>query len=148
MRHAIAQCGIKSVISSRLFLEKATLPAPQGVVYLEDLFPRFTWFEKALAAAEARWRPIRGLVGRTAPDDLAAIIFSSGSTGTPKGVMLSHWNVLSNVQATAPVYRVDSTDCMLGVLPLFHSFGYSYTLWFPCVRACNTCFKVAPLAIN
>ena len=57
---------------------------------------------------------------RRKPDDVAAVIFSSGSTGTPKGVMLSHWNLLANVDATAQVYSVDQTDCMLGraaVLP-------------------------------
>jgi acyl-[acyl-carrier-protein]-phospholipid O-acyltransferase/long-chain-fatty-acid--[acyl-carrier-protein] ligase len=145
MRHAIAQCAIQTVLSSRVFLEKANLPEPGGVVYLEDLFSRFTWFDKALAAADARWRPIRWLAGRTAPDDLAAVIFSSGSTGTPKGVMLSHWNVLSNVQATAQVYRVDSTDCMLGVLPLFHSFGFSYTLWFPLLHGFKTVFHANPM---
>jgi acyl-[acyl-carrier-protein]-phospholipid O-acyltransferase/long-chain-fatty-acid--[acyl-carrier-protein] ligase len=145
MRHAIAQCEIETVLSSRVFLEKANLPEPGGVVYLEDLFSRFTWFDKALAAADARWRPIRWLAGRTAPDDLAAVIFSSGSTGTPKGVMLSHWNVLSNAHATAQVYRVDSTDCMLGVLPLFHSFGLSYTLWFPLLHGFKTVFHANPM---
>jgi acyl-[acyl-carrier-protein]-phospholipid O-acyltransferase/long-chain-fatty-acid--[acyl-carrier-protein] ligase len=145
MQHAITQCEIETVISSRVFLEKANLREPRGVVYVEDLFSRFTWFEKAIAAAEARWRPIRALAGKTAPDDLAAIIFSSGSTGTPKGVMLSHWNVLSNVNATAQVYQVDSTDCMLGVLPLFHSFGYSYTFWFPLLRGFRTVFHANPM---
>ena len=37
------------------------------------------------------------------------MIFSSGSTGTPKGVMLSHWNLISNVDATAQVFSVDHT---------------------------------------
>jgi acyl-[acyl-carrier-protein]-phospholipid O-acyltransferase/long-chain-fatty-acid--[acyl-carrier-protein] ligase len=144
MRHAIMQCEIETVLSSRVLLEKANLPEPAGVVYLEDLFSRFTWFDKALAAADARWRPIRRLAGTAASDDLVAVIFSSGSTGPPKGVMLSHWNVLSNVNATAQVYRVDSTDCMLGVLPLFHSFGYSYTLWFPLLHGFKTVFHANP----
>ena len=64
-------------------------------------------------------------------DDVAAIIFSSGSTGHPKGVQLTHWNLVSNTDAVAAVYRVGHTDSMLGVLPFFHSFGYTYTLWFP-----------------
>jgi acyl-[acyl-carrier-protein]-phospholipid O-acyltransferase / long-chain-fatty-acid--[acyl-carrier-protein] ligase len=145
MRHAITQCEIETVLSSRVFLEKANLREPRGVVYLEDLLSQSTWFEKGIAAAEARWQPIRRLAGKTAPDDLAAVIFSSGSTGTPKGVMLSHWNVLSNVDATAQVYQVDSTDCMLGVLPLFHSFGYSYTLWFPLLHGFRTVFHANPM---
>ena len=86
----------------------------------------------------------QSLAGATKPDDLAAVIFSSGSTGTPKGVMLSHWNLIANVDATAQVYSVDHTDCMLGVLPFFHSFGYSYTLWFPLLDGFKAVFHSNP----
>jgi acyl-[acyl-carrier-protein]-phospholipid O-acyltransferase/long-chain-fatty-acid--[acyl-carrier-protein] ligase len=72
------------------------------------------------------------------------VIFSSGSTGTPKGVMLSHWNLISNADATAQVYSVDHTDCMLGVLPFFHSFGYTYTLWFPVLNGFKAVFHPNP----
>ncbi len=144
MGQAIEQCGIRTVLTSRLFLEKVSAPAPAGAVYLEDLFSRFTAVDKAIAAAAARYRPVHSLAGKITPDDLAAVIFSSGSTGTPKGVMLSHWNVLSNVEATAQVYPVGSGDCMLGALPLFHSFGYSYTLWFPLLHGFKTVFHANP----
>ena len=62
----------------------------------------------------------------------------------PKGIVLSHWNLVSNVEATAQVYAVGLSDCMLGVLPLFHSFGLSYTLWFPLVHGFKTVFHPNP----
>ncbi|MGA2212407.1 MAG: MFS transporter [Bryobacteraceae bacterium] len=144
MGHAIEKCGISSVLTSRTFLEKAKLPELPGAIFLEDVFATFTPASKALTMAAARLLPARCLAGSTQPDDLAAIIFSSGSTGTPKGVMLSHWNLISNVDATAQVFFVHRTDCMLGVLPFFHSFGYTYTLWFPLLNGFKAVFHPNP----
>jgi acyl-[acyl-carrier-protein]-phospholipid O-acyltransferase/long-chain-fatty-acid--[acyl-carrier-protein] ligase len=115
-----------------------------GTIFLEDLLATFTPASKALTMAAARLLPARHLTAATQPDDLAAIIFSSGSTGTPKGVMLSHWNLIANLDATAQVYSVDRTDCMLGVLPFFHSFGFSYTLWFPLLNGFKAVFHPNP----
>jgi acyl-[acyl-carrier-protein]-phospholipid O-acyltransferase/long-chain-fatty-acid--[acyl-carrier-protein] ligase len=56
------------------------------------------------------------------------VIFSSGSTGDPKGVVLSHFNIGSNVEAIAQVFRTRPDDRVIDVLPLFHSFGY-VLLW-------------------
>ena len=66
---------------------------------------------------------------RVAADDLLTVIFTSGSTGTPKGVMLSHANVSHNVEAIRQMVALTSDDTVLGILPFFHSFGYSVTLW-------------------
>jgi acyl-[acyl-carrier-protein]-phospholipid O-acyltransferase/long-chain-fatty-acid--[acyl-carrier-protein] ligase len=144
MAYAIEKCGISTILSSRAFLEKAKLRELPGTVFLEDLLAAFTPASKALTMAAARMLPTRTLAGTAKPDDPAAVIFSSGSTGTPKGVMLSHWNLLANVDATAQVYSVDQTDCMLGVLPFFHSFGYTYTLWFPLLQGFKAVFHPNP----
>jgi acyl-[acyl-carrier-protein]-phospholipid O-acyltransferase/long-chain-fatty-acid--[acyl-carrier-protein] ligase len=144
MAHAISTCGISTILSSRAFLEKAKLPELPGAIFLEDLLPSFSPVSKFLTMAAARLLPVRYLAGATQPDGLAAVIFSSGSTGTPKGVMLSHWNLIANVDATAQVYSVDHTDCMLGVLPFFHSFGYTYTLWFPLLNGFKAVFHPNP----
>jgi acyl-[acyl-carrier-protein]-phospholipid O-acyltransferase/long-chain-fatty-acid--[acyl-carrier-protein] ligase len=142
--YAIEKCEISTILSSRAFLEKAKLAELPGTVYLEDVLATFSPTSKALAMLAARLLPAGVLAGSTQPDDVAAVIFSSGSTGTPKGVMLSHWNLISNVDATAQVYSVDHTDCMLGVLPFFHSFGYSYTLWFPLLNGFKAVFHPNP----
>jgi acyl-[acyl-carrier-protein]-phospholipid O-acyltransferase / long-chain-fatty-acid--[acyl-carrier-protein] ligase len=145
LRHAIALCQIETVLSSRMFVEKTRLPDLPGLVYLEDLLDGFTRGETFLAMLAARTFRPRHLAGSAKPDDTAAIIFSSGSTGTPKGVMLSHWNLLANAEATFEVYSVTPNDCMLGVLPLFHSFGYTYTLWFPLLNGFKAVFHSNPI---
>ena len=144
MRHAIEKCGIRTILSSRAFAEKAKLPELPGVVFLEDLLASFTAADKLVAFVTARWLPARYLAGPALADDPAAIIFSSGSTATPKGVLLSHWNLIANAEATGEVYSVGSNDCMLGVLPFFHSFGYTYGLWFPLIHGLKAVFHSSP----
>lgn len=68
---------------------------------------------------------------RVAPDDLALLLFTSGSDGAPKGVMLTHENLVSNVQALAELRNppvVSAEDTVLAVLPLFHVYGLNTVL--------------------
>jgi len=85
----------------------------------------------SLAAVRDTGRPaldedpgaVRALSGTPAADDLATIIYTSGTTGEPKGVMLSHANIVSNVDAAVaafPVFGPD--DVALSFLPLCHIF--------------------------
>jgi long-chain acyl-CoA synthetase len=67
--------------------------------------------------------PIESIVP-TDPEDTAVILYTSGTTGTPKGAEISHLNVTMNVVASAMhSFDIDSSDVVLGCLPLFHTFG-------------------------
>lgn len=57
-----------------------------------------------------------------APDDTATIIYTSGTTGEPKGVVLTHWNIMSNVQSAHKSFPIDENDIFLSFLPLCHIF--------------------------
>ncbi len=65
------------------------------------------------------------------PDDIASLIYTSGTTGRPKGVMLTHRNLLSNVQSTQKGKLIDESDCVLSVLPLHHSYPFMVTFLVP-----------------
>ena len=140
----IRQCELKTILTSRTFLEKAKIALRPDMIFIEDILKTFTGSKKMAAAFRARFQPVAKL-SKAQPDDIAAVIFSSGSTGIPKGVQLTHFNILSNLRATAQVFPVNSTDCMLGVLPLFHSFGYSYTLWFPLLKEFPVIYHPSPM---
>jgi acyl-[acyl-carrier-protein]-phospholipid O-acyltransferase/long-chain-fatty-acid--[acyl-carrier-protein] ligase len=75
----------------------------------------------------------------------ATIIFSSGSTGVPKGVVLTHANILANVDSLDQIFPMERGDCFIGVLPFFHSFGFTGTLWFPLLQSCSVAYHPNPM---
>ncbi len=145
------QCNLQTVITSRAVLERFPLQLPGKTVLLEELAenPRFT--EKVVAFFLAWTLPARLLeemLGRTrsaALDDLATIIFSSGSTGDPKGVMLSHYNIASNLKQLGQVFALNRRDRILGILPFFHSMGFTATLWLPATLGIGAVYHPNPL---
>jgi acyl-[acyl-carrier-protein]-phospholipid O-acyltransferase/long-chain-fatty-acid--[acyl-carrier-protein] ligase len=150
MAAAIAQCEIRTVLTSQAFLAKAKVPQPEGAWFLEEVMSGITLVER-LGWLLAGWlmpaRVIEWLFvgGERNPDSLATVIFSSGSTGMPKGVMLSHRNVLANVESLVRVYRVTGDDRLMGILPLFHSFGFTGTIWLPLVEGFGVVYHPNPL---
>lgn len=64
-------------------------------------------------------------------DDLAAILYTSGTTGQPKGVMLTHKNLVSNTLGAYDIQPVISTDRLLSVLPLAHTYECTIGLLIP-----------------
>jgi acyl-[acyl-carrier-protein]-phospholipid O-acyltransferase/long-chain-fatty-acid--[acyl-carrier-protein] ligase len=87
----------------------------------------------------------RGAHGAHAVDELATVIFSSGSTGDPKGVMLSHYNIGSNIDQLEQVFALNRRDRLLGILPFFHSFGFTGTLCLPAVLGVGVAYHPNPL---
>ena len=56
---------------------------------------------------------------------VASLIFTSGTTGTPKAVMLSHKNFVNMISMLSSVLEMDTTDGVLSVLPMHHTFEFS-----------------------
>lgn len=134
LNQCIAQAKIKTVLSSAKFLEKVNFELDAQVIALEDLKDKVSKVDKAVAVIQAVLLPaflldwVLGL-HRIKPDDILTLIFTSGSTGKPKGVMLTHANISHNVEAIRRAIGLTREDVVVGVLPFFHSFGYSVTMW-------------------
>jgi acyl-[acyl-carrier-protein]-phospholipid O-acyltransferase/long-chain-fatty-acid--[acyl-carrier-protein] ligase len=169
------QCQLKTILTSRAFLDKAKLKTPAGAVFLEDVLgapiAKSARSEDELKRADleigapSAWEKLTALfIARCLPvawieraighrpsavgnplDALATIIFSSGSTGEPKGVMLSHYNVGSNIQQLGQSFAFGGKDKVLGVLPFFHSFGFTGTLMLPGVLGIGAVYHANPL---
>jgi acyl-[acyl-carrier-protein]-phospholipid O-acyltransferase/long-chain-fatty-acid--[acyl-carrier-protein] ligase len=147
----VKQCDIQTIITSRAFLEKIKLTPPGKLFFIEDIAGASSAFEKLTAWLLAKFAPfwlLKKIAGReteVALDDLATIIFSSGSTGEPKGVMLTHYNILSNIQQMEHILNFTHHDRFLGILPFFHSFGFTVTLCLPAALGAGVVFHANPL---
>lgn len=146
----VKQCDIQTVITSRKFIEKIKLTPAGELIYLEDLAAKPTLAEKLASFLIAKFMPaplLERLLGsrHVGMDDLATIIFSSGSTGEPKGVMLSQFNLLANISQCGEVIALNQTQRVLGILPFFHSFGFTVTLCLPLVLGAGVVFYPNPL---
>jgi len=145
------QCDLKTVVTSRQFLEKVPVQPPGERIFVEDLALNPGFLEKIAALLAAKLLPARllelflGVSRPPALDDTATVIFSSGSTGEPKGVVLSHFNLASNVEQLEQVFHLHDGDSILGILPFFHSFGFTGTLCLPPLAGIGVVFHVSPL---
>jgi len=74
------------------------------------------------------------------PDDPAVILYTSGTTSDPKGVLLTHDNLLGEMDAVFPVLEVGPTDAILGVLPLFHALAQMANLLLPFARGARVVY--------
>jgi acyl-[acyl-carrier-protein]-phospholipid O-acyltransferase/long-chain-fatty-acid--[acyl-carrier-protein] ligase len=144
------QCNLKTVITARAFLERVHVTPPAETIFLEDLAQKPRFGER-LGAALAFFLPSRliekyaGAERKTTLEDIATIIFSSGSTGEPKGVVLTHYNVAANVEQLNQVFLLHSNDRIMGILPFFHSFGFTGTLCLPAATGIGVVFHPNPL---
>ncbi len=147
----IAKAQIRTVVTSRKFSEKLGWEPDGKKIYAEDALPSISSFDKAFHAVLFFILPSFILertffsAARGPLDRLATIMFTSGSTGTPKGVMLTHANVMANLEAVAQVVQLGPSDRMLGVLPFFHSFGFTATLWLPLRLGMGAAYHYNPL---
>lgn len=69
-----------------------------------------------------------------ADDDLAALIFTSGTAGSPRAAMLSHGNLLANLEQSRSTDGIGEADVVYGVLPMFHIFGLNVVLGLTLAR--------------
>ncbi len=150
LQSAIKAAQIKTILTSRAFLEKGKLThlveKLQGVnvVCLEDLRPRFTLGDKLWLMLYAIHNP-RAATLRSTPQDIAVVLFTSGSEGKPKGVVLSHGSILANVDQALTVVDASPADKILSAMPVFHSFGLTAGFMLPILNGIRLFLYPSPL---
>lgn len=124
---------VKVVISSWAFLDRLSNVDLNGIedklLMLEDIVREISLGDKLKALYRSK-QSTKTLLKKFEVDNLnknseAVLLFTSGTESMPKGVPLSHNNILSNLRAAAKAVEVFSDDIIYGILPPFHSFGFT-----------------------
>jgi long-chain-fatty-acid--[acyl-carrier-protein] ligase len=140
---ALAHCrkavDLKVVLSSRRFLDNMTGGDLDGIddilLLLEDVRSTISFGDKLRGIfglfknADSLLKD--GDLAQNSEDDPAVLLFTSGTESLPKGVPLSHKNILSDLKAALECFEIFHNDILYGILPPFHSFGFSVTGMMP-----------------
>ncbi len=141
--------GVKHVITSKLFLERAKL----NVQPMKDAGIEFVCLEDARAGISRRrqWSALGRAIFHPASisgpqqwDSPAVVLFTSGSEGPPKGVELTHGNLLANMLQVLAVNDFVDCDRFFNAMPIFHSFGLMGAL-LPLARGMSVFLYPSPL---
>ena len=146
------RANLRVAISASAFIERVKdFPWPQRVLKLDELMPGlkpqilFWWMMSILCPRPVLARLLQ--IPRKGGHAEAVLLFTSGSTGEPKGAVLSHRNVVGNVEQFRELLDAKRTDAILGSLPFFHSFGSTVTLWYPLIEGVRVVTYPSPLEV-
>ncbi len=155
LNSCIERSGIHHILTSRKFIENPAMEKFKDslnaeLIFLEDLRGKALRGDKLFGVLGAFVVPATILdrvlgLHRIRGDDVATVIFTSGSTGMPKGVMLTHHNIATNVEAIEQVVHPRPSDSVLGIVPFFHSLGFTITLWGPLLLDIRAAYHFSPL---
>src|SRR5262249_19900711 len=121
LKYIIDHSGARAVVVDQVFRPvidrlRPQLGEVQHFTHIGDSAPNgYTDYEQVLAAGNATFEG-----SDPAEDDLVGLFYTSGTTGEPKGVMLSHRNIVSNVDNSSKVYQPNQDDIYLHAAPTFH----------------------------
>ena len=143
IKSSIQQAGILTIYTSSRFLQKleargmdtSWLEQTAKIVILENLSASTSFFEKFSTLLACKFLSANSLKNRylhkVDPESPAVILFSSGSEADPKGVLLSHRNILTNIDQIMKILDIQEGDVVLANLPLFHAMGLTVTEFLP-----------------
>lgn len=142
----------KVVISSWKFLERLAYvefgDLTGKVKLMEDIKQKINIFKKIkgmILSYKGYAQILQTLhLDHVKEDDVAGILFTSGTEAAPKGVPLTHKNLLSNQYAGMQCVAFSNEDVLFGILPPFHSFGFSVAGLFPILAGIKVAFSPDP----
>jgi len=152
LRNTCETAQLKTIISSRRFIQQAKLgdmindiEGYVQILFLEDIAESINWRHKLIGFLQSKSDSILKSFSSHSAEQTAVVLFTSGSEGTPKGVVLSHRNLLSNIQQLSSRIDFSAQDRALNALPLFHSFGLTAGMILPITSGVKTFFYPSPL---
>lgn len=150
---AMTQAGLDRYITADPFVRKMQAfpwPPTRKLIFLERIIPTLKpkiafWLALSKLLPASALAALLGIRNKGDREE-AGLLFTSGSSGEPKGVVLSHRNLLSNVQQFGARLELDpAEDKVLGCLPLFHSFGFTVTIWYPMLSGIDLVTYPSPI---
>ncbi|MDX2277137.1 MAG: AMP-binding protein [Hyphomonadaceae bacterium] len=153
IRAAIDQANVRKILTARKFVEVAKLEPLINelsrhcrIIYLEDVRASIGLGDKLAAVAKAS--APRLFAAKADPDDTAVILFTSGSYGVPRGAVLSHANLVANVEQAYAHVPFDPEWRFFSPLPIFHCFGLLAGVLLPLFTGHKTFLFPSPLAVK
>lgn len=152
---AIAQGDIHQIIATKKLVDALGMAGDTRLLLLEEGIAKAGRAARLHTLLQAvlypggllcrRW--LRGVQDKQAT---ATILFSSGSTATPKAVMLSHENLIANIESIGTLLAhaergLKTPYAIAGILPFFHSFGLMAGVWLPAVTGRRIAYHSNPL---
>ena len=155
LKAACAAGEVKVIATAHRFVELAKLEplieelsTVAKIVYLEDVREKLSVIDK-IAAVIGSFVPHWALTKWPHHDQTAVVLFTSGTEGDPKGVVLSHGNILANVeQVRAHIDLYPKTDVLFNPLPTFHCFGLTVGALLPLFAGIKTVCHPSPLHVK
>ncbi|MBI3901104.1 MAG: AMP-binding protein, partial [Chlamydiia bacterium] len=143
---------IQRVISSWRFLDRLSHVDLGGVAdrleFLEEIRSKISFFKKlkglwlSFLSVPSTLRALH--LDQMSGEEKAVILFTSGTESNPKGVPLSHRNILANQRSAMQCLTLRADDVIYGILPPFHSFGFSVCGLFPLCGGIRVAFYPDP----
>lgn len=153
LRSACDAANVKKILTSRLFIKKANLQDLEAelskfakLIYLEDIRKSIDFGDRIIAGVKGLFP--RTFAAKANPDDTGVILFTSGSYGAPKGAVLSHANIVANVEQAHAHVPFDPDWSFFCPLPMFHCFGLTGGALLPLFTGHKTFLFPSPLAVK
>jgi acyl carrier protein len=156
LNHAKDLLNLKAVISSRRFLNKVDsldLGDIEDVLILAEDMKKKVRLPQKIHAALTSKRSVKGILRKfglrdVTENDTSVVLFTSGTESYPKAVPLTHRNILENQRGALSCVSFSGMDVMYGVLPPFHSFGFSVTGLFPILCGMRVFYSPDPTDVR
>lgn len=141
---------VSRIVTAKKFIEIANLEklieelsGGLDIIYLEDVKEDISKRDKALALLGPFLPSV--LAANPDPEDPGVILFTSGTEGAPKGVVLSHRNIVANVEQISAHVKLLPTDIFFNPLPTFHCYGLTAGALWPILNGHKVVLHPSPL---